>query len=180
MNKHEQVIDELSTAKSNIDRILSDPDDQHHKLRMGNAIQREINYLAMITGNATAGEQPSQILGPATHIGGQKINYPDRTKSEELKTDDQSLTELREKVETAYTEFPSKTSEEILAEYDDIIIRGVTKKSGIPINKDKPKVLSVKFVDGIKKAIDIQLAKKAEADQAELDRQLNDENPEDE
>lgn len=60
---------------------------------------------------------------------------------------------LRAEIETAYPTFVNRNSNDILANVEHLVIRGVAKKAGLDVTSTEPAVLTEAFVDQIKEAI---------------------------
>ncbi len=89
----------------------------------------------------------------------QTIKEISQQRSEEANQVAQS--ELQTKVDTIYPLFKDMSVEEILDNYNELEIRAVGKKAGLPVTEISPKKVDVKFIKQIKTAIE----KKAELDE---------------
>ena len=57
------------------------------------------------------------------------------------------------KVDVLYPIFLETANETILADNEEIVIRGVAKRAGLPVTETEPKTITVKYIATIKKAI---------------------------
>lgn len=156
MNKQELVIQILQEAQGLVKQLLTEPDEQHHALRIESTLQREINMFSLLTNTKVPNAPVSAPieLGNATSVLGQRITKTAETAPADLLPTGQAVQQLTEKVEDAYTRYASMTAEEILAKEEDIVLRGVAKKAGIKgVSKDNPKKIDLDFVQRLKEKI---------------------------
>lgn len=154
MNKHEQVIEILTNARQQIKSLLNEPEDQNHALRIDTTLQREINIHSLTTGTNAPTAPAGPNLGTANTILGQAITKEAVTQPQELQPPAQVVQTLTEKVEDAYKRFANLSAEDILANEEDVVIRGVAKKAGIKgVSKDNPKKIDFDFVQKVKEKI---------------------------
>lgn len=153
MSKFDSAVKSLAAVRDEVNDIFSGPEDEHIRLRIGSAIQRQIDYLSMM-GNTSGTElQKTTILGPATTIGGKKLTEISKgVKKEELQPDKTEIDLLRERVEQVYTEFPDMATADIIDSLDVKVILGVAKKAKVPKVTAETKV-TADLVEQIKEAI---------------------------
>lgn len=156
----------LTGAITTINAILNHSDDELHRLKLIQSLQREADYLLLVTGAGDLSESTGSVLGPATTIGGRPIGKLPRITERDLRPADDAVLNLKEEVESALFYFgPNSSSAGILANMPDLVIRGVAKKAGLTVSKDNPKELTVEFIDEIKGAL---LAKGLVAERGDL------------
>jgi hypothetical protein len=145
----------IEGAIASINAILVGPEDEMHRLKLSQSLQREADYLLLVTGAGDLNEnKDAVILGPATTIGGRPISKLPRITERDLKPSDDAVLNLKEAVENAVVYFgPDSDSAGILANIPDLVIRGVAKKAGLKVTKEQPKELTVEFIDEIKAAL---------------------------
>jgi hypothetical protein len=144
----------IKGAITALNAILTEPEDELHRLKLGQTLQREADYLLLITGAGDATENKGSVLGPATTIGGKPIGKLPRITERDLRPSDDKVLALKDQVEAALLYFgPNGSSEGILANIPDMIIRGVAKKAGLHATKQDPELLTVEFIDQIKEAL---------------------------
>lgn len=144
----------LKGAQASIEAILIHPEDEMHRLRLFNDLQRSHDQLLLLTGTGDLENQQGTVLGPAKTIGGRPIkNMPKITEADLTPSDDKVL-QLKQRVESALEYFgPYANSEGILANIPDIVIRGVAKKAGLQVTKDEPKEITAEFIEEVKAAL---------------------------
>lgn len=164
MSKYALVADILTKAKEEINVLLIDPQDQAHRLRLEHALDRESNYLSLITGTGDIATKPTNKLGPATSIAGEKIERPKLIVAKDLEPKDEKIEVLKAQVNEAYGIFLTTESKELL-KLDHLVLKGVAKKAGLN-PKELPAKLNVKAIEEIKAAI--------KKEQDELDAKIAD------
>jgi len=170
-DKYKQVLTVLQSAKAEINAILTDPDDELHRIRLTNNLQKDHDNLALLTKSGDLVGEPVQGLKPAKKIGGKLIGMHKKAKVD-LKPSEEKVNVLKAKVETAFEAFPNTPAKEILKTYDDLVIRGVAKKVQMKVTADDPAKITIPFINDIKKEIKVFTEKqtaaakgKAEAEQ---------------
>lgn len=155
MSKHYQAAAEIiKGAIASINAILTDPEDEMHRLKLSQSLQREADYLLLVTGAGDVADNTGTVLGPATTIGGKPISKIPKITQRDLRPSDDKVLQLQEDVESALVYFgPDSDSGGILANIPDLIIRGVARKAGLQVTKQKPEILTVEFIDQIKEAV---------------------------
>jgi hypothetical protein len=156
-NQYQAAAEVLKGAIAALNAILTKPEDEMHRIKITQTLQREADYLVLVTGAGDVTENKGSVLGPATTIGGKAIAKLPRITERELRPSDDKVLDLKEQVESALVYFgPDADSAGILANLPDIVIRGVAKKAGLQVTKQKPEILTVEFVDQIKTAVAAQ------------------------
>lgn len=153
-NKFQAAAKVLLAAKDQINVLLTGPDEELHRLRLEQTLQREADYIVMVTGSGDMHSVETQSLGPATTIGGKPISKIRKITEADLLPSDDAVLNLKQQVENALVYFgPESNSAGILANIPELIIRGVAKKAGLKVTKDDPKELTVEFIDQVKAAL---------------------------
>lgn len=154
MSKFQAAAQILQAAKAQIKALLTGPDEELHRLRLEQTLQRESDYILMVTGTGDVQGVETPTLGPATTIGGKPISKIRKLQESDLLPSDDAVLNLKQQVESALVYFgPESNSAGILANIPDLVIRGVAKKAGLKVTKDEPKELTVEFIDEIKAAL---------------------------
>jgi len=154
MSKYAEVIDILKDSQSKIGKLLSDPIDENHKLKIQTELQRAMDFLSLVTGLGDADAPTMVILGPARTIAGKKIEYKENTRPEDVMPDEFRLQKLKDKIDSLYDSFLTIDSKDLVKNYEDTVIRGVAKKAKMKgITKDNPVKLTIDFIDEIKAEI---------------------------
>jgi hypothetical protein len=153
MSKYSLVIDALKQAQKTVNILLIDAVDESHKLKINNELQRSIDFISLITGTSSGMEATAPKLGPAKTIAGKKIEYKATTRPEDVMPDEFKLQKLKDKVEALYDSFLTISSEDLVKNYEDTVIRGVAKKAKMKVTKDNPAKLTIDFIDEIKMEI---------------------------
>ena len=153
-NQYQAVAAVLQSAITSINAILTTPEDEMHRIRVTNGLQREIEQLLLLTGSGDLTTGQATVLGPATTIGGKPIAKQRRFTEADLTPSDDKVFQLKQDIENALVYFaPEASAEGILANVPDLVIRGVAKRAGLKVSKDEPKELTVEFVEKVKKAL---------------------------
>jgi hypothetical protein len=153
-SKYQAVSDVLKAAQSQINVLLSDNEDELHRLHIVQVLQQQSNRILLITGTGDLSAQQTTTLGPARTIGGKPIEKVRRFAESDLVPADDKVYQLKKNVKSALLYFgPNASAEGILANIPELIIRGVAKKAGLQVTKDEPKELTVEFIDQIKVAL---------------------------
>jgi len=150
MNKYEKVLGVLKETMADVNRLLNDPEDENHRMKLVTELQRSHDFLALVTVSGDAGQGVHEKFGPAKTIGGKKIEYKANTKPEDVKPDEFKVGKLKDKVESLFASFLTIDTEDLLKNYEDIVIRGVAKKAKMKVTKDSPEKLTIDFIDEIK------------------------------
>lgn len=153
MGSYKKVIDILTRAKEDVTATLTHPDDEHHRLKIESAIQKNIEYLALLTQTVSPETEKPPSPGPATTIAGQKIPERQNVKRSDLEPGEAKVQLLRAQVEELYTQFLQIESLELLKQYDDNLIRGVAKKAKMKVTKEEPEEITLDFIEEIKENI---------------------------
>lgn len=154
-NRYQAVAKVLLAAQEQINVLLVGPDDELHRLKLNQSLQRDADYIVLVTGAGDVHQVQSTVLGPATTIGGKPIGKGPKFTEADLVPSDDKVFNLKLQVEAAMDYFgPDADSAGILANIPDIVIRGVAKKAGFKeITKDNPKEITVEFIDQVKEAL---------------------------
>lgn len=157
----------LSHAKLAInEELANDSDAQHHRLKIEASLNREIEYINLITGIGDVTSDQKVSPGPATTMGGQPIKRPPaKLTSEDLEPNPRKVVELRDRVEALWHTFVTRDSRELLQEVDDTTIRGVAKKAKMKVTKDDPETITLDFIEEIKNNILMEKARIVAADE---------------
>jgi hypothetical protein len=159
MQQHEQVVDILSDTKEKIKALLSNPEDANHSLKITSSIQREIDYISLVTGvagNEATASTPTNLMPPAQTLFGDPLEVNTKAApvtNDELKPEAVKVDNLKAAVIEASKTFLTTESSDIIANMDDLVIRGVAKKYNMPVTKDEPARLTIEFIEEIKAAI---------------------------
>lgn len=152
--KYQQVIDLLTETKQKISALLTDKNDEHHRLKLEADLQRDITYLSLLTNTqATNGQMDAPTFGPAKTIAGKPIPTKEQVNREQLEPNEEKVQVLRNKVEAAYNTFLTTESLVILREYEENVIRGVAKKAKMKVTREEPETITLAFVEEIKQNI---------------------------
>jgi hypothetical protein len=153
-NQYRAVAAILGQAITSINAILTCSEDEMHRIRVTNNLQREADQLLLLTGTGDLTTGETSVLGPAKTIGGKPIKQQRRFTEADLVPSDDKVFNLKQQVENAVTYFgPDASAEGILVNIPDLIIRGVAKKAGLKVTKDEPKELTVEFIEEVKEAL---------------------------
>lgn len=159
----------LAQAITSINAILTSSEDEMHRIRVTNNLQREADQLLLLTGTGDLSTGQTAVLGPATTIGGKPIGKQRRFTEADLVPSDDKVYNLKQRVEDAVQYFgPEASAEGILANIPDLVIRGVAKKAGLKVTKDEPKELTAEFVGEIQAALATQNGLKPEETKGRL------------
>lgn len=153
VHKYRQVINILNQAKSDVLALLSAPEDEMHRIRIGTGLTNMGQHLGLTTGTDGAEVPTAQTLGPATTIGGKPLMKAVPVKKEDTNPKDEMVKVLAGKVESLYDQFLTIDSKELLLKYEDLVLRGVAKKAHLKVTKDDPEVLTLEFIEEIKASI---------------------------
>lgn len=155
------VVEILQECKDHINLEMADmPDSEHHRLKLQADLNRNIEYINLLTGIGDTRPDEKVIVGPATTMGGQPIKRPPaKITSEDLEPEPRKVVELKARVEALWHTFVTRDSKEILKEVDDTTIRGVAKKAKMKVTKDDPEVITLQFVEEVKDAILMEKAR---------------------
>jgi hypothetical protein len=154
IHKYQAVSEVLKAAQVQVNALLSDPEDELHRIQINNVLQLQADRILLITGAGDITNPQSTVLGPAKTIGGQPIGKVRKFTEEDLKPSDDAVFNLKKQVEAALSYFgPNANSEGILANIPEVIVRGVAKKAGLPFSKEYQKEITVEFIDQIKAAL---------------------------
>jgi hypothetical protein len=152
--QYKAVAEILKGAMASINVILVGSEDEMHRVKLTQTLQREADYILLVTGAGDITDNAGPVLGPATTIGGKPISKLPRITERDLRPSDDAVLSLKEQVEDALHYFsPGGSSAGILANMPDLVVRGVAKKAGLKVTKDQPKELTVEFIDEIKAAL---------------------------
>lgn len=154
MQQYKAIAALLQATKEGVNNLLSAPEDELHRLNITQQLQQLSDRLLLITGAGDMGQTQTTVLGPAKTIGGKPIGKLPRITERDLRPSDDKVLALKDQVEAALQYFnPKASSEGILANIPDIVIRGVAKKAGMKVTKDEPKEITVEFIEEIKAAL---------------------------
>lgn len=154
-NQYQAAAEVLKGAIAALNAILTKPEDEMHRIKLTQSLQREADYLLLVTGAGDVTENLGTVLGNATTIGGKPIAKLSRITERDLRPSDDKVLDLKDQVESALVYFgPHSDSAGILANIPDIVIRGVAKKVGLQVTKQKPEILTVEFINQIKTALE--------------------------
>lgn len=153
MSRFSNVVAMLTEAKRLIGTMLDKQEDEAFRMRLQTNIQRDIDYLNLLTGTGDLTPVEKVSLPPATTIGGQPINKPRKVTRDDLEPEERKVVTLREKIETLYPQFLNIETKDLLLNYDELVIRGVAKKAKMKVTKDEPAELTLDFIEEIKTEI---------------------------
>lgn len=158
---YKNVAQILASARDAINQELqNDSDASHHRLKLEASLNREIEYINLLTGIGDVVPDKKPAIGPATTMGGQSIKRPPaKQTSEDLEPEPRAVVELKARVEALWNTFVTRDSKEILKEVDDTTIRGIAKKAKMKVTKQDPEEITLKFIDEIKDAILMEKAR---------------------
>jgi hypothetical protein len=152
MNKYAAVIEQLQFAKAEIEKLLTEPEDENHRIRLTHRLQVDIDHINLLH-NVGLKVSPPAPAGPATTMGGKPIIYKKRVTEEDVKPEETDVAVLKKFVKEAYDSFLTTENSEIL-KMNDTVVRGVAKKAGMnKVNKDNPEKITDQFINEIKEAI---------------------------
>jgi antitoxin component of RelBE/YafQ-DinJ toxin-antitoxin module len=173
-----QIIEILDHAQKQIESI-ENPSIQWLKTKIVMDLKRHSNALKQNLGVDISSDLPKPKVAPLTKLFGKEItgkapvvkdvNKPFRQSSFEVEQK-----ELELKVSELYPRFLTTESDHLLDSLNDIEIRGVAKKAGLPVTETNPKKIDVTFINQIKDAIRLQI--KPEGVQENLQVDGNSEN----
>lgn len=161
MGNYAKVVDILTTAQKDISQALNGPEDQLHKLRLTQNLDRDIKHISLLHGVEDTTEAPPADMGPAKTIGGRPIKLQPKLMNESLAPSETAVATLKGKVEAAWVEFQTLPAKEILNKWEDLVIRGVAKKAKMKVTKDDPERLTIPFINRIKHEIKVVEAMEA-------------------
>lgn len=144
----------IKNTIAGINELLSDPNDELHRLSVTGDLQRSHDRLLLLTGTGDLETGKSAILGPAKTIGGVPIAKQRKFTEADLVPSDDKVFKLKQDIEDALASFaPEASAEGILANIPELIIRGVAKKAGLKVTKDEPAEITVEFIEQAKEAL---------------------------
>jgi hypothetical protein len=183
-----QIIDVLRNAHSDI-AAISNPEIAPLKARIMTDLRRHENSLCMQLGQEIELVEQDAVIqvkssGPITKLFGKEIKPISRneklvvdetkpvtpTPAIEIKTTQEiELQELRVQRDEVYNKFLTAQTDDLLDSLDELVIRAVAKRAGLPVTETNPKRVDAKFIDRIKAAIKKQneLAAKGEVGNAD-------------
>lgn len=165
-DKMSEVVQILNAVKTHIDSLLTEDEFQHHKIKLTSDLQRNIEYIALITGTGDVTSQPVSRLEPATTIAGEPIRFVGKAKAFDVEPEEQAVTDLKGRVDMIYPSFVDMDSKDLRKNVDDIVIRGVARKAKMKgITKDSPAIIDIAFIDEVKLAITTIAQHEAENDE---------------
>lgn len=150
--RYKIVVEILQDAARKINEQLTFPEDEHHRIKLTTNLKRDADYISLITGVATFSNSQLGQLGPATSIGGVKI---ERLQKEvitavDLEPEDEAKRVFKEKVEYLYDNFLNLGTANLLTDYEHIYIRGVAKKAKMRVTLEQPESITPDFIEEIK------------------------------
>lgn len=160
-NQLNEAADILSKATAEIETIISHPSLINVRARVLGDILKSKNLLSAMAKGEAGAEQPTEPGQPVRFMLGKAIKSattfsPQDFASDEIKQEaakDHEGEELNATVQKLYPEFSNMESDVILDSLSDLEIRGIAKKSGLPVTENFPKKLDTQFIDQIKEAI---------------------------
>jgi len=158
-----KVIAILHDTKDEIGELLKDSPDL--KIRADNAFERLANGFAHLSGEKmhfSGDSKKSKASRPElTHIGGSAYTPKKAISVSKAEPSNQEKEEFDGYIEQVYEEFKTNEPKSLLAGANDLVIRAVAKKAGIPVTPTSPKTIDLAFIEKIKAAI----LKKVELDE---------------
>lgn len=151
--KYRQVVNILNSTRQQINDLLTEPDEQTHRLRLDTALNNHTQQLALLTGTDGGEITPAPNLGPATTAGGIPIGRVPLVRKDEVDPKKEQMKVFAGKVESLYDQFLNIDSKELLLKYEDLVLRGVAKKAHLKVTKDDPETLTIEFIEEIKASI---------------------------
>jgi hypothetical protein len=154
MNQIAEAVGLLSAVKEQLKTILTDPEHEHHALKIQSDLQRQLEYLNLITGAGIVTSPTMTKLAEATTIAGQPIKFVGKKQVFDVTPEEVAVQSLKDKANRAYAGFLNEDSKTIRKEYDDTVIRAVAKKAGMKhVTMDEPEVIDMAFIDTVKAEI---------------------------
>jgi hypothetical protein len=168
-NPIEQTSEMLSFANDSAKELLSG--NPSVLLLVTSNLTQLINKLNFMTGRQTA-STPAVEHPPITNFMGEEITYANKINKADLTPAQADREAFIDKVERLYTQFDTITPQGLLNSYtlpeDQLVIRGVAKRAGVEDYEDR--TIDEDFIEDI--AIAINNKKADDAQQAEIERQL--------
>lgn len=167
-----QIIDVLRNAHADIEAI-NNPEIAPLKARIMSDLRRHENSLCLQLGEEIRLQEQDVIVqkksaGPITRLFGKEIKPISRndkpaidetkpitpTPAIEIKTTQEiQVNELRIQRDEVYNRFIVTPTDDLLDSLDEMIIRAVAKRAGLPVTETNPKKITAKYVEQIKAAI---------------------------
>lgn len=155
-----ELISILDDAIAKIDKI-NNPDIHWLKTKIQMDLKRHSTALKMQLGQefeamAKPQRQPlKKLFGKEVVVNKvvTDVNKPGNERSFEVEEK-----ELKVKVDELYEKFLLADAEAIISSINELEIRGVANKAGLPVTETHPKTITTGFIDQIKEAIRKQLA----------------------
>lgn len=154
-----QIVDILQFAREQIEAIPN-TDIAMLKTKIVMDLRRHENNLRLNIGE-TVEEQKAvqQTSKPLTSMFGtaiRDIRRPVKDPKERVyltKATDVEKAEMAVKVDEAYKKFHTSESDHLLDSLDEMTLRGVGMKAGLPATETEPKLINLAFIEQIKEAI---------------------------
>lgn len=203
--EYKDLLQPLTAAYDAIDAIQAD-NTEHVKRRLLISLKRDIDSLTTQQNLINRGSPTADFTSvhnrrperkPLTKVLGYDILQAKKTRphqasgltptqqlqfnkdQQEVVATSNAGADLKAQVTALYPEFVNRDNNQLLDEYqtNDVVIRGVAKRAGLPVTEDNPKVIDTKFIDQVKDAIKKQQDKinkqatAAAANDANIDKQ---------
>lgn len=116
--------------------------------RIVNGLQQLDNFLSHFAGVPAGNSAPSKKFGPIQVERREPEAAPAVVNEKEV-----FRNELRKTRDAVWETFLDRPSDELLDSVDDIVLRAVAIKAGIPVTEENPDRLTIAFIDEIKQKI---------------------------
>lgn len=173
MNPFKEEYDKLtSILQDTKDKVseVTNPDVSMVVNRITSQLTHQINFLKVYSGEKLSLKGPAITGNPLKGMFGRKFikkSEPARTviadnkgkltekeKARKEDADQVAIDELQQKRDDLYGKFLDIDTATLVDTGDDMTIRALAKKVGLPVTEDNPKKITVKFINQIKKAIE--------------------------
>lgn len=150
----QQAVELLTETKAKLQSILSGPAHSMILLGVNADFNRLINRMAFLSGQALPTVQNNEHP-PVTDFMGEKLETVAPLAAEDLNPSEEARQVYLDKVDKLYAQFGTQTPEQILEANplpeDQLVIRGVAKRAGVP--GFDTETINVDFLDRVAKAV---------------------------
>lgn len=168
-----QIVHVLSGVKDFIDKLLTKEEHQHHKIKLMSDLQRNMEYISLITGAGDVAPTAIKRLPQATTIAGQPIRFTGKKRDFDVTPEETAVNSLKDRVDMIYPSFLTMDSKDIRKNVDDSVIRGVAKKAKMfGISKDSPAEIDIAFIDKVKGKIIENEQFKQEQEESKVEQEI--------
>lgn len=166
------AVEEMEGCRDRIMLIFADESLVHLRNRVAEQFNMQIQFLKGKTGvldftpKEAAGtiQRVTSFMGTKIEVNAQsnKVDVGGSPAVDELPSgpfvkpataDEVALQELIARIDAVYPTFTGLGNDEILNSLDDLEIRGIAKKAGLPVTETNPEKIDGKFIDQVKDAI---------------------------